>query len=76
LSQDSFVCSTQEISFTNSDNEVKLEPNKDYFSSPEIYLNESTKNTCEIKINDYQSRLSFDKSLEKSTQVCANYYYK
>jgi len=57
-------------------NEVKLEPNEDYFSSPEICSNESTKNTCEIKTNDYQSGLSFHKSLEETTQVCANYYYK
>jgi len=60
----------------NVNNEVKLEPNEDYFSSPEICLDESTKNTCEIKINDYQSRLSSHKSLEKSTQVCAHYYNK
>lgn len=81
FSQDSFACSTQEILFTNSDdsmniNEVKLEPNNEYFSSPDICLNESTKNTCQIKINDYQSRLSFHRSLEKRTQVCANYYHK
>jgi len=81
FSQDSFACSPQEISFTNSGdfmniNEVKLEPNNDYFSSPEICFNESTKKTCQIKINDYHSRLSFHRSLEESTQVCVNYYRK
>ena len=81
MSQDSFACSTQEILFTNSDDfmnidEIKLEPNKDYFSSPEICLNQNTNNTSQIKITDYQSRLPFHTFLEKSTQVCVNYYYK
>lgn len=80
-SQDSFVCSTQEILFTNSDDsinidEVKLEPNEEYFSSPEIYLNENTKNTYQTKITDYQSRSSFHTVLEKRNQVCTNNYYK
>jgi len=80
-SQDSFVCSTQEILFTNSDDsinidEVKLEPNEEYFSSPEICINENTKNSCQIKITDYQSRSSFHTVLEKRNQVCANNYYK
>jgi len=81
FSQDSFACSTQEILFTNSDdsmniNEVKLESNNDFFSSPEISLNKSKKNTCQIKINDYQPRVSCHKSLEKTTQVCENHYHK
>lgn len=81
MSQDSFACPTQEISFSNSDdsmniNEVTLEPINDYFSSPEVCLHESSKNTCQIKIKDYQSRLSFHRSLEKTSQVRANDYHK
>jgi len=56
--------------------EIKLEPNKEYFSSPEIFLNENIKNACQIKITDYQSRSSFYTPLEKRTQVCENYYNK
>ncbi|CAH1713468.1 unnamed protein product [Aphis gossypii] len=76
-SQDSFVCSTQEILFTNSDDsinidEVKLELNEEYFSSPEICINENTKNSCQIKITDYQSRSTFHTVLEKGNQKSKN----
>lgn len=77
-SEDSFMCSTQETLFTNTDDsmnidEVKLEPYKEYFSSPEIFFNQNKKNICQGKITDCQSTSSFlsscDTSLEKCTQV-------